>query len=136
MHAGPVSGLNRKASGTATAKADGIHRNPGPEKPIDDGQLRTLMADDLIAQAEVFRHQAAQARERSPLYANLCEHFAEDPRVADIVESPPRWDAPLRLLSGLHYLVLTGSASWDSIDQALVRHRDFLRGFVSTHRVQ
>ena len=94
------------------------------------------MASDLSVQSNVFRHQARQATERSPLYSDLCEHLAEDPRVADIVESPPRWDAPLRLLSGLHYLVLTGSASWDSIDQALVQHRDFLRGFVSTQHVQ
>ena len=29
------------------------------------------------------------------------------------------WDAPLRLLGGLHALVLTGRASWDDLDAAL-----------------
>lgn len=29
------------------------------------------------------------------------------------------WDAPLRLLGGLHALVLTGRASWDELDAAL-----------------
>ena len=29
------------------------------------------------------------------------------------------WNAPLRLLGGLHALVLTGRASWDDLDAAL-----------------
>ena len=56
--------------------------------------------------------------------------------MGEIIESPPRWDAALRLLGGLHYLVLTGRASWDRIDDALGGERDFLRRFVSEQRVQ
>jgi hypothetical protein len=36
------------------------------------------------------------------------------------------WDAPLRLLGGLHALVLTGRASWDDLDGALA-HDDLSR---------
>jgi hypothetical protein len=56
--------------------------------------------------------------------------------VAEIIEPEPRWDAALRLLGGVHYLVLTGRASWDRIGDALVDERDFLRGFVAEQRVQ
>jgi len=77
-----------------------------------------------------------QADGRSPLYARLLRQLADDPRVGDIVESPPRWDAGLRLLGGVHHLVLTGRASWDRIDDALVEEHDFLRRFVSEQRVQ
>src|SRR5436190_1630999 len=44
--------------------------------------------------------------------------------------------AGLRLLGGVHTLVLTGRASWDRVGDALVDERDFLRGFVSEQRVQ
>lgn len=40
---------------------------------------------------------------------------------------------PLRLLGGLHYLVLGGEASWDD---PLELHRDFLAEFVAGQRVQ
>ena len=53
-----------------------------------------------------------------------------------ILESPPRWDGPLRLLGGLHQLVLRGEASWDDVPGALAGHRDFLRRFVAEHAVQ
>lgn len=56
--------------------------------------------------------------------------------MGEIIELPPRWDAALRLLGGLHYLVLTGRASWDRVDEALRDERDFLRRFVSEQRVQ
>ena len=36
----------------------------------------------------------------------------------------------------MHYLVLTGRASWDRVEDALVDERDFLRRFVSEQRVQ
>jgi hypothetical protein len=42
----------------------------------------------------------------------------------------------LRLLGGLHYLVLDGEATWDDVHGALERHRDFLRRFVADHGVQ
>ena len=52
-----------------------------------------------------------------------------------MVDDPP-WDYPLRLLAGLHYLVLEGRASWDDVDAALDVERDFLRRFVSERVVQ
>jgi hypothetical protein len=56
--------------------------------------------------------------------------------VGAIIESPPRWDAALRLLAGLHYLVLARRASWDRVEEALVEERDFLRRFVEEQRIQ
>jgi hypothetical protein len=56
--------------------------------------------------------------------------------VGEIVESPPSWDAALRLLGGLHHLVLSGRASWERVGDALVEEREFLRQFVSKQRVQ
>lgn len=49
-----------------------------------------------------------------------------------------RWEArdPLRLLAGLHYLVLGGEATWGAVDEALERHEDFLRRFVAEQAVQ
>jgi hypothetical protein len=72
---------------------------------------------------------------RSPLYARLCEELAREPLV-DELEPSPRWDLPLRLLGGLHYLVLSGEAAWDDVRGALVAKRDFLRRFVSEQSVQ
>jgi hypothetical protein len=53
--------------------------------------------------------------------------------VGEIVGPEPEWDAPLRLLGGLHYLVLAGRAAWD---EPLAVHRDFLGDFVREHGVQ
>jgi hypothetical protein len=63
----------------------------------------------------------------------LCRRFARDRIVASIVGDDPSWDAPLRLLGGLHYLVLAGDASWDD---PLTAHAEFLREFVRTQAVQ
>jgi hypothetical protein len=43
---------------------------------------------------------------------------------------------PLRLLAGLHYLVLEGRASWDDVDGALEREAPFLRRFTAEQNVQ
>jgi hypothetical protein len=67
------------------------------------------------------------------LYAQLCRRFADDPAVAAIVGEEPAWDAPLRLLGGLHYLVLAGDASWDDPVDA---HARFLGDFVREQSVQ
>jgi len=67
------------------------------------------------------------------LYAELCRRFADDPSVAAIVGNDPSWDAPLRLLGGMHYLVLGGEATWDDPPAA---HAEFLREFVRTQGVQ
>jgi hypothetical protein len=63
----------------------------------------------------------------------LCRRFADEPVVSTIVGADPPWDAPLRLLGGLHFLVLAGEASWDD---PLEVHADFLRDFVHTQAVQ
>jgi hypothetical protein len=85
------------------------------------------------ATSEIFLNQAAQCEGRSPLYADLLRRYAEDPVAAEIVGPEPSWDAPLRMLGGLHYLVLAGEAGWDD---PLEEHRDFLREFVATQGVQ
>jgi len=85
------------------------------------------------ASSQVFLNQAAQCEGRSPLYADLLRRYAEDPVAAEIVGPDPAWDAPLRLLGGLHYLVLGGRAGWDD---PLERHRGFLSDFVATQGVQ
>jgi hypothetical protein len=46
------------------------------------------------------------------------------------------WDLPLRLLGGLHYLVLRGDASWDDVDGALAAHGGFLRHWCTEQDVQ
>jgi hypothetical protein len=43
---------------------------------------------------------------------------------------------PLRLLGGLHYLVLAGQASWDDVDGALVQHAAFLARWTTEQDVQ
>jgi hypothetical protein len=43
---------------------------------------------------------------------------------------------PLRLLGGLHYLVLSGRTSWHEIDAALTDERDLLSRFVGKQSVQ
>jgi hypothetical protein len=63
----------------------------------------------------------------------LCRRFAKDPAVPAIFGGKPEWDAPLRLLGGLHYLVLAGDASWDD---PLETHAEFLREFVREQTVQ
>jgi hypothetical protein len=67
------------------------------------------------------------------LYVDLLRAWADDPVAAEIVGPEPEWDAPLRLLGGLHYLVLEGQAGWDD---PLAEHGDFLRDFVATQGVQ
>jgi hypothetical protein len=47
-----------------------------------------------------------------------------------------RWDFPLRLLGGLHRLVLDGRASWEQVDRAVDEHAEFLREFAATRTVQ
>jgi hypothetical protein len=42
----------------------------------------------------------------------------------------------LRLLGGLHYLVLAGDASWDDVDGALTEHADFLARWTAEQDVQ
>ena len=60
----------------------------------------------------------------------------DDPRVDELVGLEPAWDAPLRLLGGLHALVLSGRASWDDVDVALADHAEFLARAVAERPVQ
>jgi hypothetical protein len=46
------------------------------------------------------------------------------------------WRYPLQLFSGLHYLVLSGRASWDEVGAALRDEAGFLAEWVATERVQ
>jgi hypothetical protein len=85
------------------------------------------------ATSQVFLNQAAQCEGRSPLYADLLRRYADDPIAAEIVGPDPEWDAPLRMLGGLHFLVLGGRADWDD---PLEQHRGFLSDFVATQGVQ
>jgi hypothetical protein len=88
---------------------------------------------DVASQREVFLDQALHCESRSPLYADLCRRFADDPVVGEVVGPEPTWEAPLRLLGGLHYLVLGGEASWED---PLEEHKAFLVEFVRTQGVQ
>jgi hypothetical protein len=81
----------------------------------------------------VFEAQALHCEPRSPLYARLLRAWADDEQVASIVGESPHWDAPLRLLGGMHYLVLGGEASWDDSPGD---HLEFLSWFVHTQGVQ
>lgn len=85
--------------------------------------------------AEVFLTQARSAGGRSPFYDELWRRLADEPLVDGLVEEY-RWDTPLRLVGGLHYLVLAGRASWDDVCHALVEEREFLRRYVAEQGVQ
>jgi hypothetical protein len=83
----------------------------------------------------VFLEQARHCDGRSPLYAALCRQLADEPLVSELVDAW-RWDVPLRLLGGVHHLVLEGRAGWDAVPEALVREAAFLRRFVTEQTVQ
>jgi hypothetical protein len=65
----------------------------------------------------------------------VCRRLAEDPRVDDIAPDLG-WDLPLRLLAGLHYLVLAGDASWDDLDAALDDRAEPLAKWCAEQEVQ
>jgi hypothetical protein len=52
------------------------------------------------------------------------------------VPSEVDWRYPLQLMSGLHYLVLCGRASWDDVRGALRDEAEFLDDWVASERVQ
>ena len=83
----------------------------------------------------MFERQAVYCDGRSPLYGRVCRRLATDPRVGGVAPDL-EWDLPLRLLGGLHYLVLGGEASWDRLDVALERHAQFLRRWCAEQEVQ
>src|SRR5204863_550429 len=129
----PVHG--RPAPGGDPARPQGARR-ARRERPTGVRRHRAtgeVRARKSLSQSAVFEEQARQCEGRSALYADLCRRFARDRAVATIVGDDPAWDAPLRLLGGLHYLVLAGDASWDD---PLEPHAEFLQGFVRTQAVQ
>jgi len=69
------------------------------------------------------------------MYAALASRLASDPRVAAIAPDL-NWDFPLRLLGGLHYLVLGGEGAWDDVDAMLDARADFLARFAAEQPVQ
>ena len=71
-------------------------------------------ARGLRAAGRLLRRPLAAVRARVPWARG-------DPRVAGVAPDL-EWDLPLRLLGGLHYLVLGGEASWDDLDTALEHH--------------
>jgi hypothetical protein len=108
-----------------------LPRSPSRRRPRSS-------ADGLSARLEqVFLHQAEQCeRTGSPLYAELCRRLADEPAVREIVDDA-RWDRPLQLLGGLHYLALSeGIDPWSDPTPVLVERRDWLRRFIRTQTVQ
>jgi hypothetical protein len=75
----------------------------------------------------------------SKLYAALARSFADDPLVANIVgQYTPRWELPLRLFGGVHYLELSGVVPhpWPKLRGVLEANRDWLGRFVAEQPVQ
>ncbi len=66
------------------------------------------------------------------MYERLAHDLAEEPLLPAAVD---RW-YPLQLFGGLHYLVLSGRASWDDVSAALRDERAFLAEWVARERVQ
>jgi hypothetical protein len=79
----------------------------------------------------------------APVYARLAGHLALDPEPAlAVLGEQTGWDAGLRLLGAVHYLVLTGVAP-HALDgdpgpflEALEVHSDALTEFIATQGVQ
>jgi hypothetical protein len=65
----------------------------------------------------------------------VCRRLADDVRVGALAPDL-EWDFPLRLLAGLHFLVLGGEASWADLDAALERHAAFLTRWTAEQEVQ
>jgi hypothetical protein len=65
----------------------------------------------------------------------VCRRLAGDPRVGGLAPDL-EWDLPLRLLAGLHYLVLSGEATWEDIEGALGSGGGFLRRWCTEQAVQ
>ena len=92
--------------------------------------------------AAIFRRQAEQFEASgSPIYAHLARRCASEPLVDELVDEL-RWDVPLRLFGGVHYLELAGvepyalSGEWSDFRTALETQREFLARFVREQGVQ
>ena len=83
-------------------------------------------------------HADACERTGSRLYADLARRLADEPLLRQIAPDD-RWDFPVRLLGGLHYLVLAGRAPgwrWEDVRATLERERDWLAAFTAEQQVQ
>jgi hypothetical protein len=66
----------------------------------------------------------------------MCRRLASEPAVREIVDDD-RWDRPLQLLGGLHYLALSeGIDPWSDPVPVLTKRREWLRDFIRAHGVQ
>ena len=75
----------------------------------------------------------------SKLYASLARSLADDPVVEALVgEHEPKWEAPLRLFGGVHYLELSGMVQhpWAKLRGVLEANRDWLARFVAEQPIQ
>ena len=75
------------------------------------------------------------------MYARLARRCATEPLLDDLIGAL-RWDVPLRLFGGVHYLELSGvepyalSGEWEDFRQALEGQREFLARFIQEQAVQ
>jgi hypothetical protein len=73
------------------------------------------------------------------VYARVLRTLAEAPILPRVIEGleEPRWDAPLRLLGGMHYLALTERVDpWSDPIAFVAERQAWLREFVATQTVQ
>ena len=75
----------------------------------------------------------------SKLYASLARSLADDPIVEALVgDHEPKWEAPLRLFGGVHYLELSGMVQhpWGKLRGVLEANREWLARFVAEQPIQ
>ena len=75
----------------------------------------------------------------SKLYASLARSLADEPVVEALVgDHEPRWEAPLRLFGGVHYLELAGMVQhpWAKLRGVLEANREWLARFVAEQPIQ
>ncbi len=137
----------RPAEGRDRARSQGARR-PRGERPgrlhegrgAGQGRARGLSTAEPESLPDVFRRLAADfERGGSPLYARLAREHAEDPVLVEIcADRQPRWEAPLRVLAAIHYLVLSGRApdAWNSFAETLRTHREWVSRFVAEQPIQ
>jgi hypothetical protein len=90
--------------------------------------------------AEVFRRMADDFEGLgSALYAHLARRHANDPLLVRIAgDHHPRWEVPLKVFGGVHYLALSGREPepWGRLGQVLSERREWLASFVRDQPVQ
>src|SRR5918997_3839945 len=90
--------------------------------------------------AEGFRRMAEDfERGGSPLYARLARAHANDPLLVRIAgDHFPRWEVPLKVFGGVHYLALSGREPdpWARFGQVLAERREWLASFVRDRPIQ